>query len=389
MADIVLRAQQQFAQKFYRPAKDFNDDFAPEVASTSQPGARRFRQVSPIGSSVAGDVNTFRISSAGGLISDMWLEISLGATGGGTYASFPAINFISRVRVAHGGNELHNYNYQQVYESVNTLWPNEIKSQFQAAAGGATPSAATVCEAPIFTFWTGWKHEKNEFRPPLPLCVSKDDLTIEITTRSIAAILAAGGSGGSLVSLTLKYFEYNVDTAELAKLKQMMLSDAWNYFGYDWGDVAATGSTVATATATTLDLSGLSGDIKELVLQTKLVSDVDTAHNYYINKDLTAMSLKVDGVELDKFDSSNERKIRRLTSDQAKVGADATLGVSEVVPFGRRRDAHNYDGSLPSQAYNKLELTVTHALGANAYVYVCATFSRYYIYRNGLFERVK
>jgi hypothetical protein len=393
MTDVVVAAQSEYAQKFYMPAVkngQLMHDFLPEVQQASELGFWRKVYLNPNGTASAGAVNTFQIPSRGTLISDMYLEISLGATSGGNYSTLMAWNIVQNILISHGGNTLAQYDYMPFIEYLCTVWNNEIKSQFQTIAGGAASGSATVVYAPVGAYWTNWKHvgHEGEFQTPLPLLASSTPIQVDVQLRSIANILAAGGSGGSLSSMRLIYYEFVIPSGKQQEIISIVKnSPEYRFFGYDWQTISQ--STIATGTLTTIDLSAFQGDLKEIIYPLKLASDIDTAHNYFINKVYTNASLKVDGTEIYLFNQTNEMKIDQLIFNQAGVGTDSTNGLAPVVNFSKRRDSFVWDGSLNSNAYKKFTIDLTHALGANAYVFPLATFYRYLIFRNGLFERVK
>lgn len=390
MADIVLQAQHQYSAKFQETgiqAGKILDDLDPSNNYAAQYGFWRKRYCSATGSSSDAGDTKFVIPSQG-LLLDIGIEVSLGATSGGNYSPNMATQYISNVKVEHGSNELHNYAYAPVYEYISSKWSNERKTRTQLASGGSASGSAVVGYTPLFAFFTSWRHPANDIPSPLPLvCCKGDVFVVTLTNRGVANILASGGSGGSLTSLRLVYWELVVDSSAIDVISKKMQSGKWKYFSMDWQTPSS--STVATATLTTLDLSGLQGDLKALAISVKLASDESTNHNYYINKAWTAGELKADDQSLYKFSTSNERIFDDLVFNKSKWGADSTNGVCDTIEFDRRSDDHSYSGSFPTSASKKLTLDVTHALGANANVYPCGVFNRYYIYRNGLFERIK
>ncbi len=393
MTDIILSGQQQYSQKFFLPSVNKGkivEDFFPEIPPASTPGFWRKMRLGPVGSVAAGGMGTYQIPSHG-MIGDLIAEVSLGATGGGNYAPFPAAALITNVRIAHGGNELHNYPYRPFWQFLQSLSPNELKTRFQNAAGASGAGAAVIGYAPIGAFWTSFKHEKNDFPVPLPIMASSQYLQVEITLDTIANILASGGSGGSLTTMNLLYWEFIVDGSKAAAIINSVQGKDWNRYGYDWQVVPATTVATGTSAVTAVNLSGLQGDIKEIVYYGVTSTNNDTNHSYFACQNLVYVDLTVDGTSIYQSitGGANELIMDQLIFNQSKVGADATYGLPYCLNFSRRRDAHSWDGALNSNIYKQLLLNVEQSSGGNVYVNVIATMNRYYIFSNGLFQRVK
>lgn len=389
MADSVLQSQLKFSQGFIKSPHHKYDDLVPQPIESKPPGAvRTIRLGSMQAVTSAGgapDV-VFRIPATNTLITDMAFEITLGAPGGGTYVTGVGLALPKHVIIRHADRILHDYEYRDNVQHLFSVVPNERKTRFIEAAGGTTPGAEVVY-APVFAFWTSWKHEPNELSTPFPLCVSMSPLDIVLTIDTVANILAAGGSGGSITSINLLYSTILVTPDEVEKIRQDVSSNGYSRFGLDVqsGGVA----TIATATATDYELTGMTGSIKEVCMVNRLASDVTTAHNYFINKEITAYVLTLDGQEVDRLTNGiNETTIKALMFNQAKNGWDSTNGLLQKINYSRDSDAHSWAGDLNSRFFNKMTLNVTHALGANASFNVFCVFHRIYVFRDGLFERL-
>lgn len=390
MTDIVLKSQLQSDQLFYLPsvkAGNILDDFLPEtVHMSSQPGAWRKVTLTPAGSATANQANIFYIPAHGALLSDMYGVITLGAPSGGTYASFPAALMPTNIKIDYSGEELHNYMYRQAFQHALTCWPIERTARILAAAGGATPGAVTGA-FPIFAFWTSWQHESNDFPKPLPICATQTNLVITINLDSVANILASGGSGGSLSSLNLVYYEFIASSDEIEMINKAVLMNDFKLFGLDFQTLP--GTSISSATATDIDLTALQGSIKEVCYPLVLNSDISTSHDYLDTNLPTVLNLQLDGVQIYYANTQNEIIMDQQIFNSSKVGVAATVGTSGCINFSRRKDTHIYDGGLNSQVFKRLTLNLTHALGAAATCFISAKMYRYYVYRNGRFIRIK
>lgn len=395
MTDILLSGQQIYDQKFYLPSVlkgNVIDDFKPQVPVASIPGVWRKCRVGPIGSSGANSINTYQVQARNTLIGDMFLEVSLAATGGGNYCTFPCISLPTNVRISHGSNELHNYLYRPTMNKLFGDLPNELKTRYQQIGGGSGSGSAVIGYAPLPTFWTSFRHSANDFPTPLPLGASSTNLQIEVTLDSIANILASGGSGGSLTSATLVYWEFIPDGKEANNVfENVKTPKAWQRFGYDYQTVSATTVATGTSSPTTIDLSGLQGSIKELDYYGVTSTNNDTNHSYFTQQALVYADLQVDSISIYSSvqGTSNELILDQLIFNSAKVGSDSTYGECYQLNFGRRHDSHAWDGSLNSSIFKKLSLLVEQSSGGNVYANVVATMTRYYVFENGLFSRIK
>jgi hypothetical protein len=392
MTDLILSGQQQFSQKFYMPSVKkgaIEDDLLPQLPTAKPPSAIRKNKLGPVGSapSAGGSTITFQLPANGQLIGDMYLQADLGATSTSTYTAFPALNLVTGVKISHGGNTLHEYNYPDYIQYVLATMNTGLKARVQAAAGGAAAGSAVSVYCPIGAFWTSYQHLHSDSPAPLPLNSSTVPLNIEITLNTVANLLTAAATGGSLVAVNLIYYSYVIPSEENARIQAFVKQTEYNQYGIDIQSVNR--QTVATATPTDYDLSGLQGSIKQLVLVNRLTTDL-TANNNYLNKGLTAYSLSIDGTQI-MFVSggANEMIMDSLVFNQFKTGADVTMGTADIINFGRERENSAWAGDLNSQIYKKLNLNVTHAAGAGTQFNVAGIMQRYYVFRNGLFERVK
>ena len=383
--DIILNGQQLYSQKFYVEAAkkgEFFKDYIPGPLPASEVGAWRKNFLGPTGSvaSAGGSQAIFQLPSRGTLLSDMYFEITLGAVTG-SYCPLVAWNSVTNVLIDTSGEQLHNYNLSGpsgVMNYFQTLWLNETKLRYQTAAGGATPGAGTYY-VPIPAFWTNFKHAGHEgmdhFQTPLPnLVLGAAPLNVTLTLNTVANMLASGGSGGSITSCRLIYYEFVIDPKNARAIVDYVNSPNYLAFGFDWQSVSNT--TVATGTSTLVDMSTLQGALKEIIVSTVLVSDNDTNHNVFNQQNLTACSLQVDGVEIYKFSVLNENLMDQLIFNQSRIGVDPTYGSPLVINFSKRRDDAAWDGDLNSDIYKKFIIYVTHAAGANCYVGVLGTFYR-------------
>lgn len=385
MTDVVLRAQFDYDKKFTEFAKNGTvDHFMPNKPMSAIPGFWRKRKVAPVGSAAAGSINTYQIP-ASGLLGDVFIEIILGATSGGNYAAYVGIQLMQQIRILHGSNELHNYEYSAVANLQHARMKDEVVNRILTAAGGSASGSARTVYAPIYGLACSWVHPDNEFPAPFPLNLSKESLTIEVTLRSIANVLASGGSGGSLTNAKLVYYEYIVPDAERLRISKDL--NNIKFYLPDWQTLSK--STVATATLTTIDLSGIQGSIRSLGLPLVSVANQDTNHNYILNSPIDSMELKIDGTSIYVTEYVNESIIEETIAIKRRTGSNSTNGKCQEISFCRIHDFEQYSGSLNSQAFNKLELDVTHSVGANSYFKPVAELQVLMQFKDGLFIRYR
>lgn len=396
MAEIELAGQLQYSSRFYQPAAKIGnvaDDFFAESPKASLPGVVIKRRVGVVGSAAVNTINQFQIP-ARNLVGDVWLEISLGATGSGNYCDIPCAALITNVKVSHSSNVLHNYNYRPIYSALQSLQYSEVKDLYATIGGGTGSGAAVVGYAPIPCGWTSFRHDRNDFPPPLPLGASDAYLSFEITLDTIANILASGATGGSLVNATLIYYEIIPTPDEMARIKKLVQSGQWNMLCYDFQTNGAN-STVATGTSspTAIDITGMQGDIVSLFLPAVTSTNWDTNHNYFrMSNSIVYIDLWIDSTPIYQSvqGTNNELLLDVLSYNGQKVGRNSTYSECQMICFARRPDSDSvWCASLNTQIFKKFTLNVEQSSGGNLYINPTIFRNVYFTFSQGLFLCVR
>lgn len=387
MADLILSSQIDNDNKFYTPGPDSKilNDFQPKPVNVSPQSGWRKRKIQPIGTpaTAGGDSLIFQLPPTG-FLGDCFLEIGLAATGGGNWAANVGLAYPNRVRMLHSGQELVNYEYSAVSQVKFSRMRQEAVNRVYTASGGAAAGTARRVYAPLWLPGSSLGHRDDEFTTPFPMFLSGEAIQLEIDTRTVANILASGGSGGSISSVKLVYFEWIVSDLEKQRIKSQ--SNEWKLFIEDY--VTLNQTSVATATLTTIDLTGFKNSLKSVALAMVSVANADTNHNYVLNSNYDSVELLADGQRLYFSEYTNENIIEELCVNKGKTGTDSVLGKCQEIAFSKYVDMDQYSGSLHSNICKKLEISLTHTVGANAYIKPVACRNAYIVVKEGSFKRI-
>ena len=385
MGDIIIQSQQDFDAKYLTPtnAKEIVDFFSPKDLKIAAPSGFKKRKIQPIGSpsSSGGDTLVFQVANSG-MLSDAFLEIGIAATSGGNYAANVGLGYPSRVRLLHSGQELCNYEYSAVTQVKLGRMPVEQSARIYTAAGGAAAATAKRVYCPLWLPGGSIGHSRGDQTTPLPLFMSSEALQLEIDVRTVANLLASGGSGSSITSVKLVYYELNVSDEE----KQRIKSQPWKMYYEDMVTLSQT--SIATSTLTTLDISGFKNSIKSLAFPCVTVANQDTNHTYVLNTNYDSAELLADGIRLWYSEYANETIFEELLLNRSKTGSDAVLGKCQEISFNKIFSQDVYSGALNTSPIKKLEFAVTQSQGANIYVKPTAVRNCFIVYQDNGFKRI-
>lgn len=415
MTDIVLNGQLSYSQKFYLPSVNSGkliDEFTPSLPYVALPGMWRKTRVSPIGAFSNGGLNTFQIPPRGTMISDMYLELNLGAPSNGKhYCQMPAAGAIQRIVISHGGNELHNYDYQLAFGSVWAKISREYKNMLAVVNGalpgskgadtitstGYTPAVgALTCYAPVFAFWTNFTNEHPpQFSDTLPLLASSTPLNIDVYLNTVEYLIFDGSTQtiNGTPTLNLVYYEFIVDGSLQKKIIDLVNAPTYQYFGIDCQTVATT--SVAANQLTAIDLSGLQGDITSLAfgnrVQNTLVASANIATVNPLSWQLIQyIDLQLDGISIYQAIQNNDRELLmdQCIFNQAKAACDPVLFTPYNINMTVMNDVKGWNGSLNSNIFKKFVANVQTNVATSS-IGVGASMNRWYVFNNGLFSRIK
>lgn len=387
MADLILSSQLDYDSKFWTPSEGSQilNDFQPKPVNISPQDGWRKRKIAPVGTvtSSGGATATFQIPPTG-FLGDCYLEFVMAATSGGNYAANFGLALPQQIRFTHGGQDIVNHEYSAVLQVIFSRLNAEKVARFYNAAGGAASGTARTVYAPLVLPGSSWFHKENTFPCPLPMFLTTESLQLDVDLRTVANVLASGGSGGSITSVKLVYYEYIV--SDLEKKRIQAQADSWKLFVADFSTISQT--SVATATTTTIDLSGLKNSLKSIGLPMVSVANQDTNHNYVLNSNFNSCELRADGTSLYKTEYVNEGIMDEMISGKGKMGSDSVLGKAQEITFAKYLHMDQYSGSLHSNVFKKLEIDITHTVGANAYIKPVAERNAYIVVKDGAFRRI-
>lgn len=109
-----------------------------------------------------------------------------------------------------------------------------------------------------------------------------------------------------------------------------------------------------------------------------------------LNSNWDSCELRVDGVRLYFTEYANEGIIDELVVNKGKNGPEGSsvLGKAQEIPFSKYIDMDQYSGSLQSNVFKKLEIDITHSVGANIYIKPVAERNAKIVIKEGSFRRI-
>lgn len=392
MSDITIRSAGAVTEKFIKLASENVDLLRSTGYIASENAGREWVEMTQTGTPVWGQTLYWLLNTGAGagFCGDQYLRIVLPAPAAGNYSSNPGFDAIGRVVVRHGGQTVMDYDYKLVMQLLlKTMEPDRAQALLYGAnLGDSTPGAATYF-APIPTFWSRLLAFREGFVKPLALNALNGELSIEITLNSAAGMTASGATvTANPTSITLVYEKmydgnYNVGN-----------SDPNIYKSISWLTEKGV-STAASGVSTSLNFTTFQGHLTKLLVAPMLVSDVDTAHNYFTSQSISYLELSVNGkLYLRQSDTTTgaESLIRSILFVDENMGnpligaGAASLGIPVLIPFSLDCNSpFSYTGSLNTLSNNSpLGLLITQTNGAACYIYMIAEIDVIYEIKNGI-----
>lgn len=200
------------------------------------------------------------------------------------------------------------------------------------------------------------------------------DMEIHLTFKQNTSILKATGTGGSVTAV--RAICYMLES-------EMVIKNVRHHSGHF--DSVIQETTVATATETELDVKGISGNTKRLMLITSLSSDF-LVDFYKMTSAHTSIEDDLNNSREDTFLVKNESIVDYLYYNKGR-GFNASYGHPIVIPYTiyEKGYATNHVGGTHGAQVNQHILKYTHGAGANCLVSVMAVVSADYVYiKDGL-----
>lgn len=382
MSDTVLQTQIRNAGRYLK-SENSHDVLAPALhATVKQPLSVDKRYVTPLGSDAFGSFVEYELPY--GYISDCYIVATLGALTSGNYTTYPGLSLIDEVELRSGSNVLQQFRYSPVAHECLSRMPDEMVNELKVVSGG-TSFASGDCVIPLPLFWSRFANPGEDYQVPLNTHLASTKLRLRIKYRSAADVSDAGATTGS-PTISTRLYCITHDTVPSLRAQHLDSKDAYVYKANDFQTLPQS-SAVATATSTTLDASSLNGSLASLAIFHKLVSDIDTAHDYFLDQgDMDEIKLRIDGRDywLSEFNESI-RFDKLLLSGHP--GQTATYGDPVTIPFQTSHDPNDWSGSLEMDSINKLEIVLKHSGGANCYVDTVARVHAFFTVDHGSFMR--
>ncbi len=352
MADRIKNTQIRHTKERFIETGNKRDVLFPQQHQTiSDPVGSEWRFIGANNAPVFGEQIIFDIPKSN-YIGEMCVEFNLVA-GTGNYTTYPALSIPDRVTLLNqSGNELHDYNYVSVMQSIFANMPDEDERTILEASGG-TAFASGRCIAPIPFFGSSLAH-RGKPQPPLPAHMLQGKMRLEINLKTLANSIDAGASGAHAISsVRLWYLHYN--NSDEQRQRHFSNRASYRYKSVDWQTNVDTAITAATPT--NVDISGFHGSLHTLYVMNKSTANKVTANDYYLLSAINDARLLADGDQLYDVDSRNSQLLLGYLHDRQVD--DATLGDLLVInmgyadPMNKNRE---HTGSLHLNDINQLEL---------------------------------
>lgn len=337
------------------------------------------REISSDGSVGFAKEITFKLPSAGYM---HYLEVKslLDQTTTENYSDYPGAVICDEVEFKADNETLHQYKYPPVFQYyLSRLKSEEAIDKVLLSTGGTNVGTAAdiYVSTPIPGFWDPILVPGAR---PLNLSKFKKAPELKITTRTLANSVKPTSTGGAISSMWIVVWM----SESSSSLKNLHLAKA-NDFHHSIDFYTNELNSVATATATNIDISGGKGNIKKLFVNSRTVTDVDTNKQYYSNNEIDYIKTSLDGHEEWVFKVKEEGESDFIKYNHG-YGYNSTLGYPYIVPygyFGTPMYGVSHTGGVHSAKVHKHEIIVYQSNGANEYIDILGIRSAIYKYDNG------
>lgn len=369
MADRIKNSQQRHTQDRFVNSGARRDVLFPDQHQTiSDPLGAEWKFVGPNNTPVLSEQVVFDIPKTG-YIGEMAIEFNLAAPSAGNYTDYVGICMIDRLTLlSQSGNELHDYDYVSVLQSIMATLPDECRRTIREAAGstGFGGPGRVICPVPYF----GSKlAHRGQPQAPLPSHMLQGKMRLEVNLKTLANILDAGASGGGLTSMRLWYLHYNASDEQ--RQRHFNNRSGYKYKSVDWQTNI---NNAHTGAATNYDISGFHGSLNSLYIMNKSQANKDTANDYYVLSTITDMRVLADGDQLYDVDSANSQLLLGYLHNRQYD--DNTFGDGVSVNFGYADPSNKnseYVGSLHLNDVNQLEIDSLVGV-ASSYIDIVGSF---------------
>ena len=380
--DSFMHVQKRFAQT----AKGLLDPLAPKKHFSLVAPAYPIKRELSAQDTVA-FASEFRFKfPATGYLHGVGLKSALAAiTGGGDYAAYPGLVIVSKVELRSDNETLHQYDYLPVIKYWLTKMKNEeaIDKILLMSGGVASATPGTVI-TPIPTFFDTLMIKNAA---PLNLARFNKPPELVITTRTLANSATGVTTGGAIS--TMKLICYMSETSSALKL--LHKNDLGNFHkSIDFYTNIKNNAT--SGTTKEIDISGMKGNVKKVLLSQVSVTNYDTNKVYFTHTEIDSIKTRFDGHEEWVFRHKEEAELDYMYLNYGN-GFHSTLGYPYIIPYGFLYTLEDYAkhhiGGVHSAKVHKNELVLEQSVGANQYIDVCGLVNVFYKYVDGNMVKLK
>lgn len=377
---VMIDSFRHSAPRYAQTAKGHIDPLETDIhMSLSSVAYPIKREITSDNTPAFGGEVTFKFPSSG-YVHSVAIRVVLAQTTTENYSDYPGAVIVDTVELRADNEQLHQYKYDTVFPYyVSKLKDEDARDKLLLTCGGTNTgtSADITVMIPIPTFFD---HICVPNARPLNLAKFDKQPDLKLTMRSLANSVKPTSTGGSITSMTMVL--YMSDAHPEVKGRHLRkLNDFHHTVDFYTNSL----NSVATSTATYIDVSGCKGLIKKFMTFTRTVTDVDTSKQYYSFNEIDEIKTRLDGHEEYVFKTKEEGELDFINYNHGE-GFNSTVGYYYWIPYHYAYSG-GYGimntGGVHSAKVNKHELKITHSIGANEYIDVLGIRSVVYKYDSG------
>ncbi len=313
-----------------------------------------------------------------GHLQHIGLKVGYGTTGTADYIDNLGVGMLELIELKSGGKKPFEVNDPRnaILYALSKLDP-EGRSKMLAVMGGLNIGSSST--AGSIMIWLPMWFDKLIAPGVAPLNLNQltSDAELHITFKVNTSILKATGTGGSVTAVSAVCY--------MVEAENEVVNQSYHSFAFD---SIITEQVVATATETSLDVKGVSGNTKELFITQALSTDLLV--DFALLNTIDSIRDKLNNNEEDIFLTANEGFFDYLMQHEGR-GYNETQNYPYTIPYTLYdKDAvSNHYGGVEGRHINQHLVKLTHSAGANSAVSVTAIVSAIYVHKRGMIIKME
>lgn len=379
-------------------AKTVNTLNTRPYASTGPIGVERITETFTQGLRWGGQAK-FDIQTGSGYCSTPLIGYEVPAPAIGTYNPNGCLNFDVTEEWTHKGLAFQSVNPEAVFNTALRTMDSGRANKIYAAATGKEdgPTGTRILWRPACCFWSNlynYSQEQNITAPPLDLYKLDSDIKLTLTLKSATEVLAsASTTGGNPTAIYLTYLRYIVPEKQINN----------NPADFRYKCIDFQSETVPTSFVSGVEkpytFVNFNGSIRRVCLLNRLVSDLDTEHEYFDNQDFSKVDLEINSLKYYSYtnDAGNGFPTLQILMWEDTVNngegftdnAGNNKNISYNINFATDiQNPYSYSSSFMSLEKNApVKVVLTSLAGADSRVTAVVELDAYYVIEQGRLTR--